>query len=157
MTAASIGATSIEATSIDATSISATSIDAQIFDTVARVFEFVGVGAMAVGIIVAVVLAIRSWVSSRNGQTAFKTLRDSIGLVILLGLEILVAADLVRTVTSTPSLTDAIVLAIVVLIRTVLSFSLQIEIEGVAPWKRALLTSPQLMARAAKSAKKEQV
>jgi len=126
-------------------------VDAEIFDTVARIFEFIGVGAMAVGILVSVFLAIRSWVRSRDGKVAFTTLRDSIGLVILLGLEILVAADLVRTVTSTPSLTDAIVLAIVVLIRTVLSFSLQIEIEGVAPWKRALLTSPQLMAEAARS------
>ena len=126
-------------------------MDTQIFDTVARVFEFIGVGAMALGIVVAVFLAIRSWVVTRDGQRAFKTLRDSIGLVILLGLEILVAADLVRTVTSTPSLPDAIVLAIIVLIRTVLSLSLQIEIEGVAPWKRALLTSPQLMAKTAQS------
>jgi len=130
-------------------------VDAEIFDTVARVFEFIGVFAMAAGILVAVYLAIRSWVATKDGHRAFKTLRDSIGLVILLGLEILVAADLVRTVTSTPSLTDAIVLAIVVLIRTVLSFSLQIEIEGVAPWKRALLTSPQLMAKAARTAKVE--
>ena len=128
-------------------------MDTEIFDTVARVFEFIGVGAMAVGILVAVFLAIRDWATTRDGGSAFKTLRDSIGLVILLGLEILVAADLVRTVTSTPSLTDAIVLAIIVLIRTVLSFSLQVEIEGVAPWKRALLTSPQLMAKAVRSAK----
>jgi uncharacterized membrane protein len=128
-------------------------MDTQIFDTVARVFEFVGVGAMAVGIVVAVVLAIRSWIATRDGRRAFKTLRDSIGLVILLGLEILVAADLVRTVTSTPSLPDALVLAIIVLIRTVLSLSLQVEIEGVAPWKRALLTSPQLMAKTASAAK----
>ena len=128
-------------------------MDTEIFDTVARVFEFVGVGAMAVGILVAVFLAIGSWVSTRDGGRAFKTLRDSIGMVILLGLEILVAADLVRTVTSTPSLTDALVLAIIVLIRTVLSFSLQVEIEGVAPWKRALLTSPQLMAKAARASK----
>lgn len=119
----------------------------EIFVAVASAFELVGVGAMAVGILVAVFLAVRSWVSTKDGGRAFKTLRDSIGMVILLGLEILVAADLVRTVTSTPSLTDAIVLAIIVLIRTVLSFSLQVEIEGVAPWKRALLTSPQLMAR----------
>jgi len=130
-------------------------VDTEIFDTVARAFEFVGVGAMAVGIVVAVVLAVRSWVRTRDGARAFKTLRDSIGMVILLGLEVLVAADLVRTVTSTPSLTDALVLAIIVLIRTVLSFSLQIEIEGVAPWKRALLTSPQLMAKAAAARKKD--
>jgi uncharacterized membrane protein len=123
----------------------------QYFVVVATTLEVLGVSAMALGIIVSAVLAIRSWARSRDGRVAFTTLRDSIGLVILLGLEILVAADLVRTVTSTPSLTDAIVLAIVVLIRTVLSFSLQIEIEGVAPWKRALMTSPQLIARAATS------
>lgn len=128
-------------------------MDTEIFDTVARVFEFVGVGAMVLGILAAVFLAVRAWIRTGNGAHAFKTLRDTIGLVILLGLEILVAADLVRTVTSTPSLTDAIVLAIVVLIRTVLSLSLQVEIEGVAPWKRALLTSPQLMAKAVRSAK----
>lgn len=122
----------------------------EFFRAVATTFEVLGVGAMAGGILVAVLLAIRSWVRTRDGRVAFKALRDSIGLVILLGLEILVAADLVRTVTSTPSLTDAVVLAIVVLIRTVLSFSLQIEIEGVAPWKRALMTSPQLIARAAR-------
>jgi uncharacterized membrane protein len=122
------------------------------FLTVAAVFEVAGVAAMAIGILVALGLGLRSWVRSKDGKLAFKTLRDSIGLVILLGLEILVAADLVRTVTSTPSLTDALVLAIIVLIRTVLSISLQIEIDGVAPWKRALLTSPQLIARAAKQA-----
>lgn len=120
------------------------------FETVATTFEVAGVVAMAAGFVVAVLLGIRSLVVTRNGMTAFRTLRDSIGLAILLGLEILVAADLVRTVTSTPSLTDAIVLAIVVLIRTVLSFSLQVEIEGVAPWKRALLTAPQLIAAKAR-------
>jgi uncharacterized membrane protein len=123
----------------------------EFFVIVTAVFEVLGVTAMAVGILVAAVLAIRSWARSRDGSVAFKTLRDSIGLVILLGLEILVAADLVRTVTSTPELTDALVLAIIVLIRTVLSFSLQIEIEGVAPWRRALMTSPQLIARAVSS------
>ena len=126
-------------------------IETSFFETVAEVFEVAGVSAMALGSLVAIVLAIQSMVTTRDGKFAFKTLRDSIGLAILLGLEILIAADLVRTVTSTPSLTDAIVLAIVVLIRTVLSFSLQIEIEGVAPWKRALLTSPQLIARSANS------
>ncbi len=121
------------------------------FETVTSIFEIVGVAAMVLGFVVAIVLGIRSLVVTRDGRVAFKTLRDSIGLVILLGLEILVAADLVRTVTSTPSLTDAIVLAIIVLIRTVLSFSLQIEIEGVAPWRRALMTAPEQMARAAGS------
>ena len=124
------------------------------FDVVAVTFEVIGVSVMAIGLVVALGLGIRSWVVSRDGRTAFMTLRDSFGLVILLGLEVLVAADLVRTVTSTPSLTNALILAIIVLIRTVLSFSLQIEIEGVAPWKRALLTSPQLIARAIRTSRR---
>ncbi|WP_309617138.1 DUF1622 domain-containing protein [Salinibacterium sp.] len=124
------------------------------FEIVTGVFEVAGVAAMAGGFIVAIVLAVRAFVANGDGGRAFKTLRDSIGLAILLGLEILVAADLVRTVTATPSLTDAVVLAIVVVIRTILSFSLQIEIEGVAPWKRALMTSPQLIAAASRKENK---
>ena len=120
------------------------------FETIAIAFEVVGVSAMAVGFVVAVAIAIRAWVTSGSGATAFKTLRESFGGVILLGLEVLVAADLVRTVTSTPSLTDALVLALIVLIRTVLSFSLQIEIDGIAPWRRALVTGPELIGRAAR-------
>ena len=122
----------------------------EFFTIVAEIFEVVGVGVMIVGFVVAIALGLRSWLVTKNGKTAFQTLRDSLGLVILLGLEVLVAADLVRTVTSTPSLTDALVLGIIVIIRTILSFSLQIEIEGVVPWKRAMLTAPQQMAALAK-------
>jgi uncharacterized membrane protein len=119
------------------------------FDTIALAFEVVGVSAMVIGFVVAIGITVRTWATSRSGATAFRTLRETFGGVILLGLEVLVAADLVKTVTSTPSLTDALVLALIVLIRTVLSFSLQVEIEGVAPWRRALVTGPQVLARAA--------
>lgn len=119
----------------------------QIFEAVATGFELIGVGVIAFGFVIAIVLAIRSLAMTRDGRTAFTTLRDSFGLVILLGLEILIAADLVRTVTTTPTLTDAVVLAIIVLIRTVLSFSLQIEIDGVAPWRRALVPAAGQIAR----------
>ena len=84
----------------------------EFFEIVAVAFEVAGVGAMLLGILVSLGLGIRSWARSRDGLTAFRTLRDSIGLSILLGVEILVAADLVRTVTSTPSLTDAAVLPV---------------------------------------------
>ncbi|GAA1442568.1 DUF1622 domain-containing protein [Leifsonia poae] len=120
------------------------------FQAIAIGFEIVGVSAMVIGFVVAVAIALRAWIRTKDGAIGFRTLRESFGGVILLGLEILVAADLVRTVTSTPSLTDAFVLALIVLIRTVLSFSLQIEIDGVAPWRRALVTGPEVMARAAK-------
>jgi uncharacterized membrane protein len=117
------------------------------FEYVALAFEVIGVGVIAVGFLVAVALGIRSLAATRDGRAAFTTLRDSFGLVILLGLEVLIAADLVRTVTTTPTLIDAVVLAIIVLIRTVLSFSLQVEIDGVAPWRRALVPAPAQIAR----------
>ncbi len=120
------------------------------FQTVTIVFEFAGVATMVVGFVVAVGISVRKWVRTRNGAVAFRTVREAIGGVILLGLEILVAADLVKTVTSPPSLTDAAVLAVIVLIRTVLSFSLQIEIDGVAPWRRAFVTGPEVIAHAAR-------
>jgi hypothetical protein len=63
---------------------------------------------------------------------------------------LLVAADIVKTVTSTPSLTDAAVLGMIVLIRTVLSISIEIEVDGVAPGRKALTTGPQVLARAAR-------
>jgi len=121
------------------------------FETVAVAFEVIGVTVMVLGFVVALGIAIASWARSRDGRAAFLALRDSFGLVILLGLEVLVAADLVRTVTSTPSLTNALVLAVIVLIRTVLSFSLQIEIEGVVPWRRALMPAAEQIGRAIRS------
>ena len=52
--------------------------------------------------------------------------------------------------TATPSLTDAAILGMIVLIRTVLSISIEIEVDGVAPWRKALTTGPQVLARAAR-------
>ncbi|AOW91971.1 hypothetical protein BFN03_02695 [Rhodococcus sp. WMMA185] len=120
------------------------------FEVATQSFEVLGVASMVLGFVFAFVLAGRAWKRTSDGAQAFKTLRESLGGAILLGLELLVAADIVKTVTSTPSLTDAAVLGVIVLIRTVLSLSIQIEIEGVAPWKKALVTGPQVLARAAR-------
>lgn len=123
----------------------------QFFESVTTGFEVVGVGVMIIGIVVAFVISARTLLRTRSGSSALSSLRHSFGGVLLLGLEILVAADLVKTVTSAPSLTDAAVLGLIVLIRTVLSFSLQVEMEGVLPWKRALVTGPQIIAAAARA------
>jgi len=112
-----------------------------VFTAVAVAFECVGAAVMVVGFLVAVVLAVRALRRGEGGRTAFQTLRTSLGGAILLGLEVLVAADLIRTITSKPSLEDALILGIIVVIRTVLSMSIQIEIEGTLPWRRALLAS----------------
>lgn len=121
------------------------------FERATQAFEVLGVSAMIVGTVFAFALALVTW-KRTDGNRAFKTLRDSLGGAILLGLELLVAADIVKTVTSTPSLTDAAILGLIVLIRTVLSISIEIEVDGVAPWRRALTTGPQVLARAARDA-----
>ena len=69
----------------------------------------------------------------------YLVLRQAFGGTLLLGLEVLVAADLVRTVAVAPTLDNVLVLGLIVVIRTFLSFSLETEIEGVAPWRRALI------------------
>ncbi len=112
-----------------------------VFTTVAVGFETLGAVAMAAGFVLAVILSVRALARREGGAAAFTTLRTTLGGAILLGLEVLVAADLIRTITSKPSLEDALILAVIVLIRTVLSLSIQIEIEGVLPWRRALLRS----------------
>nr|WP_208851807.1 DUF1622 domain-containing protein [Pseudoclavibacter terrae] len=113
----------------------------RVFEIVAVVVEVLGAVAIVIGIIVAIVLAGLALLRGRGGTVALATLRTSLGAGILLGLEVLVAADLVRTITSKPSLEDALILGLIVVIRTVLSMSIQIEIEGVLPWRRALTTS----------------
>jgi uncharacterized membrane protein len=62
--------------------------------------------------------------------------RTDVGRAILLGLEVLIIADIVQTITLDPTIEGALTLGIVVLVRTFLSFSLEIELEGVVPWRR---------------------
>lgn len=112
-----------------------------VFTVIAVAFEAIGAASMVVGFVVALVLALRALLRREGGQAAYSTLRTTLGGAILFGLEVLVAADLIRTITSKPSIEDAVILGLIVLIRTVLSMSIQIEIEGVLPWRRALLTS----------------
>jgi uncharacterized membrane protein len=122
----------------------------EFFERATQTFEVLGVLSMVIGFLFAFALAAITWKRTGNGARAFKTLRESLGGAILLGLELLVAADIVKTVTSTPSLTDAAVLGMIVLIRTILSITIEIEIDGVAPWRKALTTGPEVLARAAR-------
>lgn len=126
------------------------------FEGATQAFEVLGVAAMVLGCLFAFLLAAVVLQRTKEGTRAFKTLRNTLGGAILLGLELLVAADIVKTVTSTPSLTDAAVLGMIVLIRTVLSISIEIEVDGVAPWRKALTTGPQVLAREARAATRKE-
>lgn len=108
-------------------------------DRVAQVFEAIGAVVLLGGLLFAGLGALRVWRREHDGRATYHALRRTFGSSILLGLEILVAADLLRTVAVAPSLQNVAILGGIVLIRTFLSFSLEIEMEGVAPWRRALL------------------
>lgn len=111
---------------------------AEVMGQVARGFEAVGAAVLVVGLVWSVALAARVWRRSGDGQEAYRILRTAFGGVLLLGLEVLVAADLIKTVAVETSLENVAVLGLIVLIRTFLSFSLEVEIEGTWPWRRAL-------------------
>jgi len=70
-----------------------------------------------------------------KNSTSFSKLRQDLGKVILLGLEILVAADIITTVSTEPTMNSVLILAVIVLVRTFLSFSLQVELDGKLPWQ----------------------
>ena len=90
-----------------------------VFTYVAVGFEAVGALAMIAGFVIAVVFGWRSLRRVEGGNAAFMVLRTTLGAAILLGLEVLVAADLIRTITSKPSMEDALIRGIIVLIRTI--------------------------------------
>jgi len=104
----------------------------RLMDHVAQGFEVLGVAILAVGVIWSFVLAVVAGRRSGWSAKTYLVLRQAFGGTLLLGLEVLVAADLVRTIAVSPTLDNVLVLGLIVLIRTVLSFSLETEIEGVA-------------------------
>ena len=101
---------------------------------VAQAFEAVGVAVLVVGFVLGFAQAGRSLRRREAQPVVYRALRSFVGRTILLSLEILVAADLIRTVAIDPSLENVAALALIVLIRTILSFSLDVEIEGRLPW-----------------------
>ena len=111
----------------------------EIMDRTAQAFELVGAAILILGLAWAFVIAASTWRRTRDGRAAYQTLRETFGGVLLLGIEVLVAADIILTVAVDSSLQSVAILGLIVLIRTFLSFSLEIEIEGVPPWRKALL------------------
>jgi uncharacterized membrane protein len=105
------------------------------------VIEKTGMAIDAVGVVVVVAggsIAFATAAARRSrGETGvYQGLRQQLGQAILLGLELLVAGDIVRTVAGSPNLTSVAILAAIVLIRTFLSFSLEVEITGRWPWQK---------------------
>jgi uncharacterized membrane protein len=107
-------------------------------ELVVKGFETLGVAILIVGCVGA--LAAFAIDLRQMGRTqAYTRLRGNIGRTILLGLEVLIVADIVLTVAIDSTLESAITLGVIVLVRTFLSFSLEIELDGVVPWHRRAL------------------
>ena len=103
-------------------------------ETAGKAVDAAGVIAVVLGAVLATVFAITRLVR-RQGEV-YGRFRRFLGRSILLGLELLVAADIIRTVAVSPTLDSVVVLAIIVLIRTFLSFALELEITGRWPWQK---------------------
>ena len=114
-----------------------------VMEHVARAFEVVGAAVLIVGLVWSIAVATRAW-RATDGRAGYRMLRETFGGALLLSIEILVAADLIRTVAVSPTLASVTVLALIVLIRTFLSFSLEVEIEGTLPWRRTPLSVGQV-------------
>jgi uncharacterized membrane protein len=106
-----------------------------VVETAGKVVDGAGVTVMVIGALAASVAAARRTLS-RDPNT-YRLYRRQLGRSILLGLELLVAADIIRTVAVTPTVRGVAVLAGIVLIRIILSFSLELEITGRWPWQKA--------------------
>jgi uncharacterized membrane protein len=115
----------------------------EIARTAARWFELAGIAAIVLGALVALVALVLGWMGFRKAESTsasgehIPAFRRTLGRSILAGLELLVAADIIRTVAIEPTLENVAVLGLIVLIRTFLSMSLEVEIDGKWPWRRA--------------------
>ncbi len=121
----------------------------QVMLVVAQTFEVIAAAVLFAGLLWSVWISVRDYLRRKDGGLAYRVMRQSFGGAILLGLEFLVAGDLIRTVAVAPTLDNVLVLGIIVLIRTFLSFSLEIEMDGVPPWRKGLVSGATVMARAA--------
>lgn len=104
-------------------------------EAVVRGFEVGGVAVLVVGSLAAFVSAALSY-RRVGARGTYEATRRNVGRAILLGLELLIIADIVMTITVDPTLESAAALGVIVLVRTFLSFSLEVELDGSLPWRR---------------------
>lgn len=104
-------------------------------EVVAVAIEILGILVIVKGAVTAALEFMRGWFGELAALAACRDYRQQLGLAILLGLEFLVAGDIIRTVAVRPTFSSVALLAAIILLRTFLSFALEIEIEGHLPWQ----------------------
>jgi uncharacterized membrane protein len=111
----------------------------EVIESVGKAVDAGGVAVMVVG----VAITAAEFVRERREPDAYARARHRLGRAILLGLEVLVAGDIIRTVAASPTFASVGVLAAIVLIRTFLSFTLEMEVSGRWPWQQRAETAPR--------------
>lgn len=101
---------------------------------IAAAIEIIGCVTIFVGVLYSLAKSLLFFI--KNKPEPFVELRQTLGKSILLGLEILIAADIIATVVTEPSIESVSILGLIVLIRTFMSLSLQVELEGKFPWQK---------------------
>jgi uncharacterized membrane protein len=103
---------------------------------IVKVVEAAGAGIMVLGGLGSFVVFASRALRPKTAQESYDELRRNLGRCILLGLEVLIIADIVRTIIVDPTIESVAVLGIIVVIRVLLSFALEVEIDGLWPWRR---------------------
>ena len=103
-------------------------------DSIGKVIDSIGVAIIVIGIVSALFIYLGHLPGSRDRILLYKSARKGIGRAILLGLEFLIAGDIIRTVATTPSFESVGILGLIILIRAFLSVTLELETEGRWPW-----------------------
>jgi uncharacterized membrane protein len=106
---------------------------------VVKVVEAAGAAILVLGGLAMLLVYGAAALRPETRPDAYRRLRQGLGRVILLGLEVLIVGDIVRTIIVDPTIESVAVLGMIVLIRIVLSFSLEVEIDGTWPWNRGRL------------------
>lgn len=112
----------------------------EVLEKLGSAFELLGVLIMVLGVFYTVVSAM---IDVSQGKPTYRATRRRVGRSLLLGLEVLVAADIIETIAVENTIENALILGILVLVRTVLSISLDMEIDGVSPWRKAEFEASQ--------------
>ncbi len=107
-----------------------------VISEVVKVVEAFGAAIMVLGGLSALLVFAFRAVRPETAHESYSELRQDLGRCILVGLEVLIIADIVRTIIVDPTLESVAVLGIIVVIRIILSFSLEVEIDGFWPWRR---------------------
>lgn len=108
----------------------------QTMEHISRAFEWVAVAVLVAAFLLSVGFVARDLRRGADAGAIYRRGREIFGRGILVGLEVLVAADLIRTLAVQPTIENIGVLGLIVVIRVLLSISLDVEIDGVLPWKR---------------------